>query len=312
MDQAAAYSTGEVLGLVWTICVGLGVAALAAKIFNGLFQWTQGAVEFGSVGQPKLSLVRLGVAVVLTIILTLGLLNFILDASRSADWTWFPKYFTQLAHGLYLTILLLVVSVFFGFLLAVPIGLVQVTGPWPLAWLARGFCTLIRGTPLLVQLWLLYYGLGSFFPEFPSLRQSFIWPILIEGFYYAVLALTLSFAGYEGEIMRGAFLGVPKGELEAARAYGMTPFTVLRRVWLPRAFRIVLPTLGGEVISQLKSTPLASTVTVLDLYGVAGKIKSNTLRTYEPLIMIAIVYFVLVYFLNRIIQTVEKQVPQKR
>ncbi len=312
MDQAAAYSTGEVLGLVWTICVGLGVAALAAKIFNGLFQWTQGAVEFGSVEQPKLKLVRLGVAVVLTIALTLGLLSFILDASRSADWTWFPKYFTQLAHGLYLTILLLVVSVFFGFLLAVPIGLVQVTGPWPLAWLARGFCTLIRGTPLLVQLWLLYYGLGSFFPEFPSLRQSFIWPILIEGFYYAALALTLSFAGYEGEIMRGAFLGVPKGELEAARAYGMTPFTVLRRIWLPRAFRIVLPTLGGEVISQLKSTPLASTVTVLDLYGVAGKIKSNTLRTYEPLIMIAIVYFVLVYFLNRIIQAVEKQVPQKR
>jgi polar amino acid transport system permease protein len=312
MDQAAAYSTGEVLGLVWTICVGLGVAALAAKIFNGLFAWTQEAVEFGSVEQPKLSLVRLGLAVVLTIILTLGLLNFILDASRSADWTWFPKYFTQLAHGLYLTILLLVVSVFFGFLLAVPIGLVQVTGPWPLAWLARGFCTLIRGTPLLVQLWLLYYGLGSFFPEFPSLRQSFIWPILIEGFYYAALALTLSFAGYEGEIMRGAFLGVPKGELEAARAYGMTPFTVLRRVWLPRAFRIVLPTLGGEVISQLKSTPLASTVTVLDLYGVAGKIKSNTLRTYEPLIMIAIVYFILVYFLNRIIHAVEKQVPQKR
>jgi polar amino acid transport system permease protein len=204
------------------------------------------------------------------------------------------------------------VSVFFGFLLAVPIGLVQVTGPWPLAWIARGFCTIIRGTPLLVQLWLLYYGLGSFFPEFPSLRQSFMWPILIEGFYYAALALTLSFAGYEGEIMRGAFLGVPKGELEAARAYGMTPFTVLRRVWLPRAFRIVLPTLGGEVISQLKSTPLASTVTVLDMYGVARKISSNTLRTYEPLIMIAIVYFVLVYFLNRVIHAVEKQVPQKR
>ena len=312
MDQAATYSTGEILGLLWTLCVGLGVAALAAKIFNSLFAWTQGAVEFGSVEQPRLSLMRLGVAVVLTIILTLGLLNFILDAGRSADWTWFPKYFTQLAHGLYLTILLLVVSVFFGFLLAIPIGLVQVTGPWPLAWLARGFCTLIRGTPLLVQLWLLYYGLGSFFPEFPALRQSFIWPILIEGFYYAALALTLSFAGYEGEIMRGAFLGVPKGELEAARAYGMTPFTVLRRVWLPRAFRIVLPTLGGEVISQLKSTPLASTVTVLDLYGVAGKIKSNTLRTYEPLILIAIVYFILVYFLNHVIHAVEKQVPQKR
>ena len=153
--------------------VGLGVAALAAKIFNGLFQWTQGAVNLVQLSNAKLSLVRLGVAVVLTIILTLGLLNLILDASRSADWTWFPKYFTQLAHGLYLTILLLVVSVFFGFLLAVPIGLVQVTGPWPLAWLARGFCTLIRGTPLLVQLWLLYYGLGSFFPGIPLTPAEF-------------------------------------------------------------------------------------------------------------------------------------------
>ncbi len=84
--------------------------------------------------------------------------------------------------------------------------------------------------------------------------------------------------------MRGAFLGVPKGELEAARAYGMTPFTVLRRIWLPRAFRIVLPTLGGEVISQLKATPLASTVTVLDLYGVAGKLNPIRCAPMNPLL----------------------------
>jgi polar amino acid transport system permease protein len=313
MDQTAtAFSAGEILGLVWTLCVGLGVAALAAKVFNALFAWSQTPSELGGPGPPQMNWTRFGLAIVLTIVLSLGLMNVILGASATADWTWFPKYFSQLAYGLYLSILLLFVSVFFGFLLAVPIGLAQVTGPWPLAWLARGFCTVIRGTPLLVQLWLLYYGLGSFFPDFPSLRQSFIWPVLIEGFYYAALALTLSFAGYEGEIMRGAFLGVPRGELEAARAYGMSPFTVLRRVWLPRAFRIVLPTLGGEVITQLKATPLASTVTVMELYGVAGKIKSNTFRTYEPLIMIAIVYFVLVYFLNRVIHAVEKQVPQKR
>lgn len=313
MDQAATtYGVTEILGLVWTLIVGLGVAAVAAKVFIASYAWAQIPSQVGELHQPKLNWVRFGIAVVLTVALALGLLNIILEAGKTADWTWFPKYFTQLTHGLYLSILLLVVSVFFGFLLAVPIGLVQVTGPWPLALLAKGFCTVIRGTPLLVQLWLLYYGLGSFFPDFPSLRQSFIWPVLIEGFYYAALALTLSFAGYEGEIMRGAFLGVPKGELEAARAYGMSPFTTLRRIWLPRAFRIVLPTLGGEVISQLKATPLASTVTVMELYGVAGKIKSNTLRTYEPLIMIAVVYFILVYFLNRAIVTVEKQVPQKR
>ncbi len=73
----------------------------------------------------------------------------------------------------------------FGMLLAVPIGLVQVTGPRWLAWLAGGFCTVIRGTPLLIQLWLLYYGLGSLFPQIPWIRQSFMWPVLREGFFYA-------------------------------------------------------------------------------------------------------------------------------
>ena len=301
-----------VLGLVWTLLVGLVVAAVSGKIFVELYAWAKNPEQLEFSSQLNMNWPRFIFAVAFTMVFFIAAANGILGASRSADWSWFANYFTQLVHGLYLTILLLVISVFFGFLMAVPIGLVQVTGPRPLAWLAKGFCTIIRGTPLLVQLWLLYYGLGSFFPQFPGLRDSFLWPVLIDGFYYAILALTLSFAGYEGEIMRGAFLGVPKGELEAARAFGMSPFTMLRRVWLPRAFRIVLPTLGGEVIAQLKSTPLASTVTVLDLYGVAGKIKSNTLRTYEPLIMVAIVYFILVFFLNRIIHAVERQVPQRR
>ena len=177
-----------------------------------------------------------------------------------------------LLKGLWLTLLLLVLSVVLGFVLAVPIGLVQVTGPPWLAAIARGFCTVIRGTPLLVQLLLIYYGLGSLFPQiglaYPGFKENFMWPIRLDGFYYAVLAFTLSFAGYEGEIMRGAFLGVPRGELEAARAYGMSPYKVVTRVWLPRAVRLVLPTLAGETVLQLQSTPLAFTITVMDLMGV--------------------------------------------
>ena len=120
-------------------------------------------------------------------------------------------------------------------ILAMPIGLVQVTGPRWLGAIARGFCTVIRGTPLLLQLWLIYYGLGSLFPQiamvYPEFRQDFLWLIRLDAFWYALLAFTLSFAGYEGEIMRGAFLGVPRGELEAARAFGMSPWKVLTRVW---------------------------------------------------------------------------------
>jgi polar amino acid transport system permease protein len=228
------------------------------------------------------------------------------------DFTWLPKFAPLLISGLWMTILLLVLSCFFGMILAVPIGLAQVTGPRPLAALAKAFCTVIRGTPLLIQLYLLYYGLGTLFPSLPWLRESFLWPVLREGFFYAVLAFTLSFAGYEGSIMRGAFQSVPKGELEAARAFGMSPFTVLRRIWLPRAVRIVLPTLGGEVILQLKSTPIAALVTVNELYGAAGQVYRTTFDFFPPMLLVAVVYFSLTFIITRLFNMVERMVPQKR
>ena len=223
-----------------------------------------------------------------------------------------PKFLEQFINGLWRTLTLLIVSVVVGYALAVPIGLVQVTGPRPLAWLASAFCTFIRGTPLLVQLWLLYYGLGSLFPQVPWIRQSFLWDYLRDGFNYAMLAFILSFAGYEGEIMRGAFLGVPKGELEAARAIGMSRFTVLRRIWLPRALMLVLPTLSGEVVSQLKSTPLAATVTVFDIYGVGRMVQQDMFLTYEPLLLIAAIYGTLTAIIATAFKFVENLIPTRR
>ena len=117
---------------------------------------------------------------------------------------------------------------------------------------AKMFCTIIRGTPLLLQLWLLYYGLGSLFPQFPWIRESFLWPYLRQAWPYAVLSLTLSYAGYEGEVMRGAFAGVPRGQLEAARAFGMSRWKMFRRIWLPQALHRALPTLAGETVLQLQ------------------------------------------------------------
>jgi len=223
-----------------------------------------------------------------------------------------PNYLWQFVEGLGRTLTLLVVSVVVGYALAVPIGLVQVTGPWPLAWLAKAFCTFIRGTPLLVQLWLLYYGLGSLFPQIPWIRFSPLWPYLRDGFNYALLAFILSFAGYEGEIMRGGFLAVPRGELEAARAIGMGFWTVLRRIWLPRAFLVVLPTLSGEVVSQLKSTPLAATVTVFDIYGIGREAQQDLFVIYEPLLLIAAIYGTLTAIIAGAFRFVENLVPMKR
>lgn len=228
------------------------------------------------------------------------------------NWTWLPEYWFLFAKGVWLTIQMLVLSMVFGLILAVPVGLVQVTGPKWLGSISKAYCTVMRGTPLLVQLWLLYFGLGSVFAAYPEIRQSMFWPILREGYFYALLSFTLNEAGYGGEIMRGAFLSVPKGELEAARAYGMSPWKVLHRVWLPRAFRNVLPTLAGETVLMLKATPLAATVTVLDIFGVVTRVRQNTYLTYEPLIAGAILYMVLTFIITRAFSHVEKQIPSRR
>jgi polar amino acid transport system permease protein len=142
------------------------------------------------------------------------------------NWTWLadPKYQGLILQGIWTTIWLLVVTMVLGMLLAIPLGLAQAAGPWWLALPAAGFCGLIRGTPLLLQLWLLYYGLGSLFQSYPWIRETWYWPILRQDWPYAVLALSLSVAGYEGEVMRGAFKGVPHGQLEAAKAMGMPRF----------------------------------------------------------------------------------------
>ena len=157
-------------------------------------------------------------------------LGLALWAALSMRWDWIPRYAALGAQGLWRTIWLLALSATIGFALAVPLGLAQAAGPRLLAVPARWFCTLVRGTPLLLQIWLIYYGLGSLFPQYPWLRHSDLWPYLRQAWPYALLALSISYAGYEGEVMRGAFKSVPHGQLEAARAYGFGPWAVFRRI----------------------------------------------------------------------------------
>jgi len=226
------------------------------------------------------------------------------------EWYWIPDYAVPFLHGLWLTTALVGLSVCFGMVLAIPIGLVQVTGPRSIAWIAHAFCTVIRGTPLLIQLWLIYYGLGSLFPDVPGIRESFLWPVLREAFPYAVFAFTLSVAGYQGEVLRGAFRGVPRGELEAARAFGMRSFTVLRRVWLPRALQNVFPTLAGEMVLVLKATPLAATITVVEVYGVSTLVRQETYRIYEPLLLLAAIYLCLTAVIVVAFRWAENRTPR--
>ena len=227
-------------------------------------------------------------------------------------WDWLPQYFPHLLSGFSITMQVLVISVVVGFLLAIPIGLVQVTGGRTSRTIAGAFCSYIRGTPLLTQIWLLYYGIGSLFPLIPGMRENFMWIIRLDAYWYIILAFTLSFAGYEAEIMRGAFLSVSKGELEAARAIGMSPSKVLRRVWLPSAVLKVLPTLAGDVIGQLKSTPLAFTIPVMDLMSATSRVRQDTFLVYEPLLFLAFIYLVLTFLITRALAYLESFNPVRR
>lgn len=227
-------------------------------------------------------------------------------------WSWLPTYIPYFIQGLGITLLVWVFSVVVGFVFAIPIALAQVTGAWPSRTMAKLFCGYIRFTPLLMQLYMLYAGIGSIFPFIPGMREHAMWLIRLDAIYYGLAAFTMSFAGYEAEIMRGAFLSVPRGELEAARAIGMSPWKVLIRVWLPRAVLQALPTLTGDVIGQLKSTPLIFALPVMDLMAVVFKVQQDTYIIYEPLIFLALIYMALTFITTRAFGYVEKLVPTRR
>lgn len=245
------------------------------------------------------------------VVMILIALAVVVWCAYSLRWGWIPRYAPLALQGLWRTIWILAVTSTLGFLMAIALGLAQAAGPWFLAAPARAFCTLIRGTPLLLQLWLLYFGLGSLFPQYPWIRESELWPYLRQAWPYAVLALTLSFAGYEGEVMRGAFKGVAAGQLEAARAMGMPRFTIFRRIWLPQAVRRALPTLAGETVLQLKATPLVATITVVDIYAVSNRVRQDTFIVYEPLILLALVYMALTGLIVLAFRRFEARIPAR-
>jgi polar amino acid transport system permease protein/octopine/nopaline transport system permease protein len=214
----------------------------------------------------------------------------------------------QLLWALPLTLLLTISSSVIGNILAVPVALARLN-PNPLLWIpARTFIFMMRGTPFLIQLYFIYYGLGQLIPGW-MMRG---YPFLKDGIYYAIFALSLNTAGYTGEILRGAILAVPHGEIEAARAFGMNRFQVFWRITLPRAVRICLPTMSSETILLLKATSIASLVTVYEVMGTATTIRVDTYRVYDTLIGAGIVYFVTVYILTRGLNWAERRLNKDR
>jgi octopine/nopaline transport system permease protein len=194
-----------------------------------------------------------------------------------------------------LTVLLWALSITIGGLLALGLTWMRVSGRPVLGRIARAYIFVFRGSPLLVQMFLIYYGLG----QFAFVRGSILWPVLRDPFSCAVISLALCTAGYTAEIFRGGLLAVPAQQIEAARACGMSSFLLLRRIVAPIALRAALPAYSTELVLMMKSTSLASLVTVWEVTGIAQRIIHSTYRTFEVFFCAALIYLVLNFLIVR-------------
>lgn len=196
-----------------------------------------------------------------------------------------------LFKGLGLTLQLLAISLVIGFILSIPLSIMAAsTNPW-LRIPVKTFIYIFRGTPLLIQIFIIYYG----FSQFDWLRESVFWVIFKQAYWCAVIAFALNTAAYTTEIFRGAILQTPKGEIEAAEACGMSRFDQYRHIILPSALRRSIPMYGNEVIFMLHATVLAGVITLVDLFGAAKIINSRHYAPFESFISAGLFYLVITF-----------------
>lgn len=218
------------------------------------------------------------------------------------DFTFLGEAFLTLLTGLPLTLGLAAASVACGFALASLFCWMRLSGVAALDWIARGYVLVFRGTPLLVQIFLIYYGLGQFRP---TLQWLGLWSFFREPYWCALTALALNTGAYSCEILRGGFLSVPAGEVMAGRACGMGRFLLFRRIRLPIALRQALPGYGNEVISMVKATSLASIITMLEVTGLAQRLIAQTYRAVEVFVCAGAIYLAINFLVTRVILALE-------
>lgn len=204
--------------------------------------------------------------------------------------------------GVGVTLQLLAVSLSLGLLIAIPLGVLRALPGWPsrLIWL---YTYVFRGTPMLVQLFLIYYGLG----QFAAVRESVAWAWLQDAWFCACLAFVLNTAAYTTEIVAGAIKSLPHGEIEAAKAYGMSRLTLLRRIVLPAALRRALPAYGNEAIFMLHGTSLAMLVTLVDITGAAKRVYAVHYIPFEAYLTAGALYLALTLSLVAVFRWAENR-----
>ncbi len=213
-------------------------------------------------------------------------------------WDTLPEFLAAIPT----TLLLTFASLALGLAMAVPLAVLRISKNPLISMPVYCFVVLFRGTPLLVQLFLIYYGSGQFREFFEA---AGLWTYFRDAWFCAILALTLNTAAYTTEIIRGGILGVPHGEVEAARACGMSGLLLFRRIVLPKAARIAFPAYTNEVIFLLQATSLVSLITITDITRVATVTAARSFDFFELYIAAAIIYIILVYGLTGMFKKVE-------
>ena len=211
------------------------------------------------------------------------------------------KNFFLVLSGLDNTILLLLISLPLGFVLALLFALGRVSKITLLSRTIASYIFVIRGTPLLVQIYLIYFGLGSV----KFIRESFLWYALKEPFWCGVIALTINTVAYGAEIFRGGIQSIEKSQVESGLSLGFGKFLLLRKIILPIAIRKVLPSYGNELILMVKATSLVSLTTDMEMTGIARKIMAKTFAPVEAFIAAGILYLFLNFLMVQFVKYLE-------
>lgn len=212
----------------------------------------------------------------------------------------------KMLAGIGLTFQLLFLSGFLGLLLAVILLLMRMSNRWYLVAPSMVYIYVFRGTPILVQIFIIYNGL----PQFEFIRESIMWPILKEPFGCAIVALSMNTGAYVSEILRGGVLGVDRGLSEAAAALGLSVRQRAIYIVAPIAIRLAIPAYSNDFISLMKSTALVSTITLMDMMGIAMTIYGETYAPYEVFISLAIIYMILTWIIQKAFGLFEKRMSR--
>ncbi len=196
-------------------------------------------------------------------------------------------------QGLRTTIVLVFASLVVGLLLAIPIALLASSKSKWISALPKAYIYFFRGTPLLVQMFMIYHGMG----QFEAVRESFLWVIFQQAWTCALVAFALNTAAYTGEILRGTIEQTPYGEVEAAKSCGMSNAQIYRRIILPSTFRRALPAYGNEVIFMLHGSSLAGLITIVDLFGAAKIVNARNFVPFESFIAAGIFYLAITFMI---------------